>query len=65
MKKIYCIRFTKYVKIKESKILYIWSKALVISTFCEKCSSNNDKIFKEEKSIKILKICSLIDNMDK
>ena len=39
------------------------SKALkYLSIFCKKCCSNNERIFKEEESIKILKILSLINN---
>lgn len=64
MKKNYWIKCVKYVKFKESKMLHIWSKT-VVSAFCEKCSSNNDKIFKEQEPVKILKILGLIGNIEK
>ena len=38
-------------------------KSLVLSIICSKCENKNEKIFKEEKSIKILKILDLIKNI--
>ena len=40
----------KYRKFKNSEI-YILSKTLVLSIICNKCSTNNEKIFKKEYSI--------------
>ena len=40
------IECSKLEKPKISKILYIFDKTLVLSTFCKKYDSNNDKIFK-------------------
>ena len=37
---------------------------LVLSIICDKCGSNDEKIFKEEESIEILKILGLINNMN-
>ena len=51
MKKIYCINCNKYRKFKNSKISYIFDQTLVLSIICNKCSSNDEKIFKEEESI--------------
>ena len=36
-------------------------KTLVLSIICDKCGSNNEKIFKEEESTIILKFLRLID----
>ena len=36
---------------------------MVLSNKCNKCGNNNDKIFKEEESLKILKNPGLIDNI--
>ena len=47
---------------KNPKIAYIFDKTLVISIICDKCGSNDEKIFKEEESIEILKIHGLIKN---
>ena len=40
---------------KNPKILCIFQKALVLSIISSKCDSGDGRIFKEEKSIKILK----------
>ena len=42
---------------------YICDKTLLLSSICNKCGSEDEKIFKEEKSIEILKIFGLINNM--
>ena len=34
---------------------YIYDKALVLFIICDKCGSNNERIFKEEELIEILK----------
>ena len=54
MKKIYCIKCNKYRKFKNPKISYI------SDIICDKCGSNDEKLFKEEKSIQILTILGLI-----
>ena len=64
MKKVYCIKCNKYRKSKKSKISNIFSRALVFSIICENCGSNDEKIFKEEESIKILKTLGLINNIN-
>ena len=38
-------------------------KTLVLSIICGKCRINDDKIFKEEESIRIKKVFDLINNM--
>ena len=64
MKKIPCIICGKCRKFKKCKIkcFFFWKKALVISIICSKCVNEDEKIFKEEESIEILKILGLIKN---
>ena len=61
-KKIYCIKWDKYRKFKNPKISHIFDKKLVLSIIYNKCNSNDEKIFKEEESIEILKILGLVNN---
>ena len=42
------------------KISYIFDKTLVLSIIGSKCDNNNERIFKEEESIEILKVLDLI-----
>ena len=42
---------------------YIFKKTLVFSITCSKRKNEDEKIFKEERSIEILKILGLIENM--
>ena len=60
MKKIFCFICGKYRKFK---ISYLLEKTLVLSIICSKCKNENEKIFKEEESIEILKILGLIENI--
>ena len=62
LKHICCTEYEKYTKLKKSRISYIPSKRLVFSASCTKCIGDNDKMFKEEELIEILKILDLIDN---
>ena len=59
MKKIYCIICGKYRKFEKPKISYLLEKTLVLSIICSK-RDEDEKLFKEEKSIEILKILGLI-----
>ena len=59
MKKIYCIICGKYGKFEKPKISYLLEKTLVLSIICSK-RDEDEKLFKEEKSIEILKILGLI-----
>ena len=54
------------VNIKNLKILkyHTFSKKLAIITMCSKCGSKDEKIYKEEEAIKILKILGLINNKE-
>ena len=63
MKKIYCTKCKKYKEFKKPKISYICDRILPFSSICKKCRSEDEKIFKEEESIEILKIIGLINNM--
>ena len=63
MKKAYCTICGKYRKLKNPKISYIFEKILVLSVICSKCRNEDEKIFKEEKSIEMLKILQLIKNV--
>ena len=53
----------KYRKFKKPKISYLLEKTLVLSIICSKCKNEDEKIFKEEESIEILKILGLIENI--
>ena len=46
------------------KISYIFDKTSFLSSTCNKCGRKNEKIFKEEESIEILKILGLIANIE-
>ena len=63
MKKIYCVFCGEYRKFKNPKISCIFEKTLVFSIICSKCKNEDEKIFKEEESIEILKIFGLIDKI--
>ena len=41
---------------------YIFDKTLIRSIICDTYDSNNEKTFKEQKTIKISKIVGLINN---
>ena len=64
MKKLYCVICNKYRKFEKPKILYLLEKILVLSIICSKCKNEDEKIFKEEESIEILKILGLISNIE-
>ena len=63
MKKWYYFIYSKYRKFEKPKISYILEKTLVLFVICSKCKSEDEKIFKEEESIEILKIFGLIENI--
>ena len=65
MKKISCTKCKKYKELKKPKILYICNKTLLLSSICNKCGKEDEKIFKEEGSIEIWKILGLINNIEK
>ena len=63
MKKLYCVICGKYRKFEKPKISYLLEKTLVLSIICSKCKNEDEKLFKEEESIEILKILGIIDNI--
>ena len=63
MNKLYCVICGKYRKFEKPKISYLLEKTLVLSIICSKCKNEDEKLFKEEESIEILKILGLIENI--
>ena len=63
-KNMCCIKCNKHKKFKNLQMLYVFNKKFVIYIICDKCGSNDDKVFKEEESIEILKVLGLIDNIN-
>ena len=63
MKKLYCIICGKYRKLEKPKLSYLLEKTLLLSIICSKCKNEDEKLFKEEESIEILKILGLIGNI--
>ena len=64
IKRICCVACCKHKKFKNPKISYIFEETLVLSIICSKCANKDEKIFKEEESIKILKILRLYNNIE-
>ena len=54
MKKVYYFICNKYKKFKIPEISYIVDKTSVLCIICDKCGSNDEKIFEEEELTKIL-----------
>ena len=52
------------LKFENSKISYTFHKTLVLSIICAKCCSKDEKIFKGEEFIQVIKIHALINNMN-
>ena len=63
MEKLRCDICGKYRKFEKPKISYVLERALFLSIICSKCKNEDEKIFKEEDSIQILKILGLIKNI--
>ena len=55
-------KYSKYKKIEKPKIGYIFAKT-TFPVICNTCGSNNEEIFKEEKSIEILISLDSVNNM--
>ena len=53
----------KYRKFEKPKISYLLENTSALSIICSKCKNEDYKIFKEEESIEILTILSLIKNI--
>ena len=65
MKKLYCVNCSKYRNFEKPKISHLLEKTQVCSIICSKCKNEDDKIFKEEESIEILKGLGLINNKER
>ena len=63
MENLYCVICNKYRKFENPKILYLLEKTLVLSLIFNKCQNKNEKLFKEEESIEIMKIHNYFKNM--
>ena len=63
MKKLYCVICSKYRKFEKPKISYFLEKTVAISIICSKSKNEDEKIFKAEESIEIVKILGLIENI--
>ena len=63
MKKLFCVICGKYRNLENTKISYLLENALVLSIICSKCKNEDEKIFKEEDSIEILKVLGFIENI--
>ena len=63
MKKLSCVICGKYWKFEKTKISYLLEKTLVLSIICNKCKNEDEKLFREEEPIEILKIVGLIENI--
>ena len=63
MKKLYCVISGKYRKFEKSQISYLLETTLVLSIICNKRKNEDERSFKEEKPIEILKILGLVENI--
>ena len=54
MRKIYSTKCKKYEEFEKPKMSYICDKTLLLSHICNKCVSEDEKIFKEEESIGLI-----------
>ena len=64
MKKYFFFECNKYRKFVDLEISYIFDKTLALSITCSKSGNNSDKILIEDKSIDILKMLKLIENIN-
>ena len=62
MRKLYCIICGKYRKVEKRKLSNFLGKT-VLSIICRQCKNDDQKLFKEEESIEILKNLSLIEKL--
>ena len=56
-----CGKNRKFKNLKNLKD--ILDEKLVLSIICNKCKNEDEKVFKDEESIEILKILGLIENV--
>ena len=55
MKKLCCVICGKYRKFEKPKVSYLLEKTLGLSIICGKCKNEDEKLFKVEESIEVLK----------
>ena len=63
MENLHCVISRKYREFEKPKISDLLKKTLAPSIICSKCKNEDEKLFKEEESIEILKILGLIENI--
>ena len=63
MKNLYCVICGKHRKFEKPKISYPLQKTLVLSIICSKNKNEDEKVFREEELIEILKILGLTENI--
>ena len=61
-KKTYCVICGKYRRFEKHEISYLLEKILALSIIFKKCKNEDEKLFREDESIEILKILGLIEN---
>ena len=64
MKKLYCVIYNQHRNFEKPEISYFLDNTLVLSIIYSKCKNEDERIFKEEKSIEILKILGLVNNTE-
>ena len=64
IKKVDCIKCNEYRKLENPKISYVFSRTLVLPIIFDKGCRKDEKRFKKEESVKILKILGLIKNIE-
>ena len=64
MKKCYCVICNNHRKFEKPKISYLSEKTSILSIIYSKCKIEEEKIFKEEEPIEILKYFGLINNIE-
>ena len=53
----------KFGEFKSPKMSYSHNKTLILSSICDKCGSEDKKIFEEKGSTEVLKFLDLINDM--
>ena len=64
MKKCYCVICNNHRQFEKPKISYLSEKTSILSIIYSKCKIEEEKVFKEEEPIEILKYFGLINNIE-
>ena len=64
MKKLYCIICSKYRTFENPKISYLLEKTVLLSIIFSKCKNKDQKIFREEDLIDILRILGSVNSIE-